>query len=99
MREWIRRGDRPLVYSTRFGNKYNHEEEWLRGHELWEHVDFLQREEGRIAGPSLVAQWAQVFQPGILIDDRPEVRDACRGLVRGLVCMSHRDLDPPPEAA
>lgn len=85
VREWIELGIRPLVYSTRFINKYNHEEEWLRGHELWEHVDLIQRlpEQTRIPGPQLVVQWVKEFQPTIIVDDREEVRDQCSGILPG----------------
>ena len=94
VREWIKEGIRPLVYSTRFINKYNHEEEWLRGHELWEHVDLLQRQptETRIKGPDLVAQWVKEFQPTVLIDDREEVRERCIGLVPGMIIGGPEDF-------
>lgn len=87
LREWIREGMRPIIYSTRFVNKYNHEEEWLRGHELWEDIDFVQRQphQTKIKGPDLVASWVRSFEPSVLIDDREEVREACRGLIPGLV--------------
>lgn len=94
VKDHIRRGERPLIYSTRFINKYNHEEEWLRGHELWEHVDLVQRlpTQSRIPGPSLVADWAKQFKPEILIDDRDEVRDAVRGLVQGMTFLMPKDF-------
>ena len=101
VRDWIREGLRPLIYSTRFINKYNHEEEWLRGYELWEHVDLIQRlpTETRIKGPDLVVQWVKTFRPEVIIDDREEVRDKCRGLVPGMVIYGPDDFREPPEAA
>lgn len=76
VRVWIRDETQVIVYSTRFTNKYDQEQEWLRGHELWEHVDLIQRQrhEHAIEGPALVAQWAKTFEPDILVDDRKEVR-------------------------
>lgn len=77
VKDWIRQGEYVLVYSTRFKNKYNHEEEWLRGHELFNAVRLRQRDqwETGIEGPDLVAEWALRDKPHILIDDREEVRD------------------------
>ena len=100
VREWIREGIRPLVYSTRFINKYNHEEEWLRGHELWEHVDLIQRlpDQTRIAGPELVQQWVRQFTPEIVIDDREEVRDRLRGIIPGIIVYAPEDFDGPEAA-
>lgn len=100
VREWIREGIRPLIYSTRFINKYNHEEEWLRGHELWEHVDLIQRlpTQTREPGPHLVQEWVQRYQPEIIIDDREEVRDRLRGLVKGMVVYGPDDFGPPEAA-
>ncbi len=98
---WVRSDIRPIVYSTRFINKYNHEEQWLRMHDLWDHVDLVQRQpdQTKIKGPDLVAQWAQRFKATVLVDDRDEVQDACRGLVPGLIVFGPKDLPPPPEAA
>ncbi len=80
VKEWIRQGEYVLVYSTRFKNKYNHEEEWLRGHELFNAVRLRQRDqwETAIEGPQLVAEWAVRDKPTILVDDREEVRDSVR---------------------
>ena len=77
VRDWIKGGNYILVYSTRFKNKYAHEEEWLRGHELFNKVILRQRDqwETGIEGPDLVAEWALQDKPVILIDDREEVRD------------------------
>jgi len=77
VRNWISKGDRPLIYSTRFVNKHNQEEEWLRGHELWEHVDLIQRlpQEPKIKGPDLVCQWVWKYKPTIIVDDRKEVHE------------------------
>ena len=77
VREWIRDGHFLLIYSTRFKNKHNHEEQWLRGYKLFESVRLRQRDqwETRILGPDLVAEWALNDKPHILIDDRVEVRD------------------------
>jgi hypothetical protein len=98
VRKLIREGNRVIIYSTRFINKYNHEEEWLKGHELWQHVEFFQREPGqRMDGPALIAQWVRETQPAVLIDDRLEVRDRVRGLVPGLVIMDPADFNPPAE--
>lgn len=83
LRKWIQDGHRPVIYSTRFINKYNHEAEWLRGQGVSEHVDLVQRQptQTKTLGPQLVAHWAGIFQPDILIDDREEVRDAVRRIV------------------
>ena len=84
-REYIADGVRPLIYSTRFINKYNHEEEWLRKHDLWNYVDLMQRlpTEHGIKAPQLVLQWVRRYDPEIVIDDRDDVcaliRDASRG--------------------
>ena len=77
IKDWIKGGNYILVYSTRFKNKYAHEEEWLRDHELFNSVRLRQRDqwETRIEGPDLVAEWAVRDNPTILIDDREEVRD------------------------
>ncbi len=98
MRHWIMDGLRPLIYSTRFANKYNHEEEWLRGHELWEHVDLIQRlpglppqGNGGVQGPDLVCQWVQRFKPTIILDDRVEVRELVRSGYPDVVVMEPDD--------
>ena len=80
VREHISEDIRPLIYSTRFINKYKHEEEWLRKHELFDHVDLLQREphQTQIKGPDLVVQWVRQYNPVFVIDDREEVRDLLR---------------------
>lgn len=77
VKTWIREEATIVIYSTRFQNKYRHEEEWLRGHELWDHIELLQRTptETGIKGPMLVAEWAGTMQPDILVDDREEVRE------------------------
>ena len=74
--DWLAAGIKPLVYSTRFANKYNHEREWLKMHGLWGHVDLIQRmpAHSKIKGPDLVAQWVDKFRPTVIIDDREEVR-------------------------
>lgn len=76
-RAWIDAGDRVVIYSTRFQNKYEHEKEWLTTHGLWGGVELLQRgnSERKTKGPALVAMWAGAMQPDILVDDRVEVRD------------------------
>lgn len=73
--DWLAEDIRPIIYSTRFRNKYKHEEEWLRKHELWGHVEFIQREphQTQIKGPDLVVQWVQQYRPDLIIDDRREV--------------------------
>lgn len=98
VREWIREGFNVIVYSTRFINKYEHEKEWLKGHELWEHVELLQRrsDQTRIEGPDLVGQWVKEFEPTVLIDDREEVRMIARGL--GVSAYSPEDFDGPEAA-
>jgi len=77
VKRWIQEGYRVIVYSTRFINKYCHEEEWLRGHELYDHVELWQREQyqTKIKGPDLVVEWVQELKPSIVVDDREEVRD------------------------
>ena len=82
VRTWIDAGDRVIIYSTRFQNKYAHEAEWLTTHGLFEGVELLQRgnSERKTKGPELVAMWAGTMQPDILVDDRVEVRD--------LVCVT-----------
>ncbi len=83
-RDYIAEGIRPLVYSTRFINKYNHEEKWLRMHDLWNHVDLVQRlpTEHGIKAPQLVLQWVRRYDPDIVIDDRDDVRELIRNAVR-----------------
>ena len=83
-REYITDGIRPLVYSTRFVNKYNHEEEWLRTHDLWNYVDLIQRlkTETKIKGPDLVLQWVRRYDPEVVIDDRDDVRELIRNAAR-----------------
>lgn len=82
VREYIAEDIRPLIYSTRFINKYNHEEEWLRLHGLWDDVDLLQRESHMttIKGPDLVVQWVRQYEPIFIVDDREEVRDLVRAM-------------------
>jgi hypothetical protein len=94
VRTAIQQGERPLIFSTRFANKYRHEEEWLRAHELWEHVELLQRDntETKIEGPSLVVKWVQEFEPSVFIDDRPEVRQKVQGLVPGMLILDPAEL-------
>jgi len=86
MHEWIENEICPLVYSTRFINKYNHEEQWLRAHDLWGKVDLIQRlpTQTKIKGPDLVVQWVKKYRPEIVIDDRDDVRNKLRGLVPGM---------------
>jgi hypothetical protein len=82
VREYISEDIRPLIYSTRFVNKYKHEEEWLKLHGLWGEVDLLQRESHmtKIKGPDLVVQWVRQYEPLLLVDDREEVRELVRAL-------------------
>jgi len=82
VQEWIENDFRPLVYSTRFVNKYNHEEEWLKIHGLWGKVDLIQRHptQTKIVGPDLVVQWVKEKRPEIIVDDRDEVRDKVRAI-------------------
>lgn len=82
VREYIAEDIRPIIYSTRFINKYKHEEEWLKLHELWDSVDLLQREPHmtKIKGPDLVVQWVRQYDPLFIVDDREEVRDLVRAL-------------------
>jgi hypothetical protein len=89
-RDYIADGDRPLVYSTRFVNKYNHEEEWLRTYDLWKYVDLIQRlkTETKIKGPHLVLQWVRRYDPDVVIDDRDDVRDLIRSAVRTVMVYS-----------
>ncbi len=91
---WIEEGYYLLVYSTRFKNKYNHEEEWLRKHELFDKVILRQRDqwETRIKGPDLVAEWAMRDRPFILIDDREEVRDKVKHVCPDTAVMGLEDF-------
>jgi len=97
MREWIQMDIRPLVYSTRFANKYMQEEEWLRGHELWEHVDLIQRPVGEpmIKGPDLVCQWVWKYKPTIVVDDREEVRDILKRQHPQVAVLGPEDFTRP----
>ncbi len=97
VRAWIREGIRPLIYSTRFINKYNQEEAWLRGHELWEHIDLIQRAswEHQIKGPDLVYQWVWRYKPTIVVDDREEVRDILKSQQSQLTVMGPEDFTRP----
>ena len=92
VREYIEDDIRPLIYSTRFINKYNHEEEWLRAHELWDSVDLLQRQphQTQIKGPDLVVQWVREYEPVLIVDDREEVREAVRKLPGTTVAYDHK---------
>ena len=80
VREYISEDIRPLIYSTRFVNKYKHEEQWLKLHGLWDEVDLLQRESHmtKIKGPDLVVQWVRQYDPLLIVDDREEVRELVR---------------------
>ncbi len=82
VREYIAEDIRPLIYSTRFINKYKYEEQWLKQHGLWDNVDLLQREphQTKITGPELVLQWVRQYEPLFIVDDREEVRDLVRAL-------------------
>ena len=99
MNDWIENEFRPLVYSTRFVNKYNHEEQWLRKHELFEKVDLIQRlpTQTKIKGPDLVAQWVNQYRPEIVVDDREDVRDKIRGLVPGMIVYGPDAFLPVPD--
>ncbi len=101
VRHWIREGTRPLIYSTRFINKYNQEEGWLRGHELWEHVDLIQRpvREHQIKGPDLVCQWVQEYKPTIIVDDRKEVHEILMREHPRVVVLEPDDFTVPRSAA
>lgn len=94
VKKWIEDGQYILVYSTRFKNKHNHEEEWLRGHELFDKVILRQRDqwETRIKGPDLVAEWAMHDRPSILIDDREEVRDKVKHVCPDTAVMGLEDF-------
>jgi len=85
--DWLDADIRPIIYSTRFINKYKHEEAWLRKHELFERVELIQRlpHQTAIKGPDLVLQWVRQYEPEIVIDDRIEVRDKLRGLYAGMM--------------
>lgn len=90
VREYISEDIRPLIYSTRFINKYKHEEEWLKRHGLWDSVDLLQREPHMttIKGPDLVCQWVRQYEPLFIVDDREEVRDLVRALHKPTVAYA-----------
>lgn len=92
VREYIADDIRPLIYSTRFINKYNQEEEWLKLHGLWDDVDLLQRQphQTKITGPELVVQWVRQYEPVLIVDDREEVRDAVRALQLPTVAYDHK---------
>jgi len=94
VKTWIETGHYILVYSTRFKNKYEHEKEWLVGHELFDKVILRQRDqwETRIKGPDLVAEWAVHDKPHILIDDRVEVRDKIRHLCPDTMVLAPEDF-------
>lgn len=94
VKTWIKDGHYLLIYSTRFKNKYDHEAEWLRGHELFDKVILRQRDqwETRIKGPDLVAEWALSDKPHILIDDRLEVRDKVRHLCPDTMVLAPEDF-------
>lgn len=91
---WIGEGNYILIYSTRFKNKYGHEEVWLRDHELFDQVILRQRDqwETRIKGPDLVAEWAIKDKPTILIDDREEVRDKVKHVCPDTAVMGPEDF-------
>ena len=94
--EWISEDLRPIVYSTRFVNKYNHEEQWLRRHDLFDKVELLLRpsHETKIKGPELILKWVKEREPEIVVDDRDEVRDLLRGsLPRMMVYHPNAFLD------
>ena len=94
VKKWIEDGQYILVYSTRFKNKYEHEKEWLRGHELFDKVILRQRDqwETRIKGPDLVAEWVLQDKPSILIDDREEVRAKVKHLCPDTAVMGLEDF-------
>lgn len=82
VREYIEEDIRPIIYSTRFINKYNQEEEWLKLHGLWGDVDLVQRQshQTKIKGPDLVVQWVREYDPLLIVDDREEVRELVRAM-------------------
>jgi len=88
--EYIHDGMRPIIYSTRFVNKYNHERQWLESHDLFDKIDLIQREahQSKIKGPDLVVEWVRHYDPAIVVDDREEVRDKIRELHRGIMAYS-----------
>lgn len=92
VRDYIADDIRPLIYSTRFINKYKHEEQWLKLHGLWDEVDLLQREPHmtKIKGPDLVVQWVRQYEPVFIIDDRTEVRRKVRALNTPTIAYDHK---------
>jgi len=82
VREYIAEDIRPIIYSTRFVNKYKHEEEWLKLHGLWDEIDLLQRQphQTQIKGPDLVVQWVREYDPLLIVDDREDVRELVRAM-------------------
>ena len=99
LEQWIAEGDRPVVYSTRFPNKYRHEELWLTMHNLWGRVDLLNRDRPQIKGPALVVLWAQELEPNILVDDREEVRVLVQAHCPDVTVYGPDDLNFNPTAA
>jgi len=94
-KQWIQRDDiRVIIYSTRFGNKYHHEEHWLKAHGLWDDVELWNREstQTKIKGPQLVALWAVELRPKVLVDDREEVRDLVSRLEMHTIVLGPEDF-------
>lgn len=95
VRKWIEEGVQVTVYSTRFQNKYKHEEAWLRTHGLFEQVELLQRDahtERTVKGPRLTALWAVELEPSVLVDDRDEVRHEVKLALPGTIVLGPEDF-------
>lgn len=93
VRDWIK-SDEVVIYSTRFQNKYQGEDLWLRKHNLRDGVELLQRltAERMTKGPTLVAIWASELKPAVLVDDRQEVRDLVRKCCPETIVMGVEDF-------
>ena len=96
--EWLDDEVKVLVYSTRFMNKYQHEIEWLKKHELWGRVAFIQRmpKETKIKGPDLVVSWMPKLRPTLVIDDREEVRNKIELIAPEIEVYNWTDFDCIP---
>ena len=74
-------GIRVIVYTTRMPNKYNMEKQWLLNNNMSHMREILFRENTKLPGPQLLRTWCEELRPNVVIDDRPDNRNAVRDIV------------------
>lgn len=83
MKQHLDDGDEVILYTTRMPNKYNMEVEWLKKNniDIRKGMELYMRENTKTPGPQLLRSWCESLKPDIVIDDRPDNRNAVRDIV------------------